>query len=391
MRVQNEGTGKSSWWMINPDAKPGKSARRRATSMETSKFEKRRGRVKKKVEAMRNCLGATDASPSPCSSVSEGLDMFPESPLHSGSFQLSPQDFRPRASSSASSCGRLSPIPAVEPDCWSSSPYAAYADQLAGSLEQNMKLDQGFPGQTQGQQHQQADQPAGPPPPYQPAFDVQYASPGAGGAAANPSGLAFATTCPVHRVQGCSCMLRCPPEVGSPPRRAKQASVTPSGLSPSYRSEPSPPQPQQPPPPYPPPSPDDLEALPGSSPGALGGALAGLVDSLDGMADAPTTMMGQLMAGALNTSTLLDDLNFKIEGEFDCNVEEVIERELSLEGSLDFNFGQHSAHSQHLQPLQQQGAMAPQHGGAMGGGMGATMSSPQAPYTTVTSGHSWVH
>lgn len=422
MRVQNEGTGKSSWWMINPDAKPGKSARRRATSMETSKFEKRRGRVKKKVEAMRNCLGATDASPSPCSSVSEGLDMFPESPLHSGSFQLSPQDFRPRASSSASSCGRLSPIPAVEPDCWSSSPYAAYADQLAGSLEQNMKLDQmytGFPGQTQGQQHQQADQPAGPPPPYQPAFDVQYASPGAGGgaaaaaataaaaAAANPSGLAFATTCPVHRVQGCSCMLRCPPE-----------SVTPSGLSPSYRSEPSPPQPQQPPPPYPPPSPDDLEALPGSlppglspgpadvpgslsgslsgSPGALGGALAGLVDSLDGMADAPTTMMGQLMAGALNTSTLLDDLNFKIEGEFDCNVEEVIERELSLEGSLDFNFGQHSAHSQHLQPLQQsvsgqQGAMAPQHGGAMGGGMGATMSSPQAPYTTVTSGHSWVH
>lgn len=49
MRVQNEGTGKSSWWMINPDAKPGKSARRRATSMETSKFEKRRGRVKKKV------------------------------------------------------------------------------------------------------------------------------------------------------------------------------------------------------------------------------------------------------------------------------------------------------------------------------------------------------
>ena len=56
MRVQNEGTGKSSWWMINPDAKPGKSSRRRATSMETSKFEKRRGRVKKKVETLRNGL-----------------------------------------------------------------------------------------------------------------------------------------------------------------------------------------------------------------------------------------------------------------------------------------------------------------------------------------------
>jgi forkhead box protein O3 len=81
MRVQNEGTGKSSWWMINPDAKPGKSVRRRAASMETSKFEKRRGRVKKKVELMRN--GALpDTTPSPSSSVSESLDLFPESPIH---------------------------------------------------------------------------------------------------------------------------------------------------------------------------------------------------------------------------------------------------------------------------------------------------------------------
>lgn len=111
MRVQNEGTGKSSWWMINPDAKPGKAARRRATSMETQKYEKKRGRVKKKVEALRN----SGATPSPSSSVSEGQDLFPESPVHHG-FQLSP-DFRPRASSNASSCGgRLSPIPAVETD-----------------------------------------------------------------------------------------------------------------------------------------------------------------------------------------------------------------------------------------------------------------------------------
>ncbi|XP_066246483.1 forkhead box protein O isoform X5 [Euwallacea similis] len=79
MRVQNEGTGKSSWWMINPDAKPGKSPRRRAVSMETSKFEKRRGRVKKKVELMRNGT-LPDQPPSPSSSVSESLDLFPESP-----------------------------------------------------------------------------------------------------------------------------------------------------------------------------------------------------------------------------------------------------------------------------------------------------------------------
>ncbi|XP_053212153.1 forkhead box protein O-like isoform X2 [Panonychus citri] len=106
-RVQNEGTGKSSWWVINPEAKPGKAARRRAASMETQKYEKKRGRVKKKVEALRNGTILDDKA-SPGSSVSEGLDMFPESPLHHG-FQLSP-DFRPRASSNASSCGRLSPI-----------------------------------------------------------------------------------------------------------------------------------------------------------------------------------------------------------------------------------------------------------------------------------------
>lgn len=87
MRVQNEGTGKSSWWMLNPDAKPGKSVRRRAASMETSKFEKRRGRAKKRVEALRNgqmtgMVGIlNDATPSPSSSVSEGLDLFPESPF----------------------------------------------------------------------------------------------------------------------------------------------------------------------------------------------------------------------------------------------------------------------------------------------------------------------
>lgn len=130
----------------------GKSVRRRAASMETSKYEKRRGRAKKRVEALRSaglsgthfkrnprifkpeniqkkilffintkdmilllppppishhssipiylCLstsiefhllpkvfdtgipGINDVSPSPSSSISEGLDLFPDSPLH---------------------------------------------------------------------------------------------------------------------------------------------------------------------------------------------------------------------------------------------------------------------------------------------------------------------
>ena len=38
VRVQNEGTGKSSWWMMNPDAKAGsgKNSRRRTPSVDTT-------------------------------------------------------------------------------------------------------------------------------------------------------------------------------------------------------------------------------------------------------------------------------------------------------------------------------------------------------------------
>lgn len=50
VRIQNEGTGKSSWWMLNPEGgKNGKSPRRRAASMDNnSKFTKSRGRAAKK-------------------------------------------------------------------------------------------------------------------------------------------------------------------------------------------------------------------------------------------------------------------------------------------------------------------------------------------------------
>ncbi|XP_062910449.1 forkhead box protein O1-A isoform X2 [Mobula hypostoma] len=54
VRVQNEGTGKSSWWMLNPEGgKSGKSPRRRAASMDNnSKFAKSRGRAAKKKAAL---------------------------------------------------------------------------------------------------------------------------------------------------------------------------------------------------------------------------------------------------------------------------------------------------------------------------------------------------
>lgn len=103
MRIQNEGTGKSSWWVINPDAKPGKAPRRRAGSMETKSLEKKRGRIKKRIEAIK--AGQENGSMS-----SEDFQ-----DLHYN-FNLSPE-FRTRAGSNASSCGRLSPIQAaVEPD-----------------------------------------------------------------------------------------------------------------------------------------------------------------------------------------------------------------------------------------------------------------------------------
>ncbi|EDV24473.1 uncharacterized protein TRIADDRAFT_25137, partial [Trichoplax adhaerens] len=44
VRVQNEGTGKSSWWTLNTDAKPGKATRRRAGSIDG--VARRRGRMK---------------------------------------------------------------------------------------------------------------------------------------------------------------------------------------------------------------------------------------------------------------------------------------------------------------------------------------------------------
>ncbi|TRZ02091.1 hypothetical protein DNTS_003249 [Danionella cerebrum] len=50
IRVQNEGTGKSSWWMLNPEGgKMGKGPRRRALSMDNgTKYLKSRGRVSRK-------------------------------------------------------------------------------------------------------------------------------------------------------------------------------------------------------------------------------------------------------------------------------------------------------------------------------------------------------
>ncbi|XP_045695011.1 forkhead box protein O1 [Phyllostomus hastatus] len=114
IRVQNEGTGKSSWWMLNPEGgKSGKSPRRRAASMDNnSKFSKSRGRAAKKKASLQP--GAEGAGDSPGSQFSK----WPASPgSHSNDDFDTWSTFRPRTSSNASTVsGRLSPIMTEQDD-----------------------------------------------------------------------------------------------------------------------------------------------------------------------------------------------------------------------------------------------------------------------------------
>lgn len=114
IRVQNEGTGKSSWWMLNPEGgKSGKSPRRRAASMDNnSKFAKSRGRAAKKKSSLQS--GQEGAGDSPGSQFSK----WPASPgSHSNDDFDNWSTFRPRTSSNASTIsGRLSPIMTEQDD-----------------------------------------------------------------------------------------------------------------------------------------------------------------------------------------------------------------------------------------------------------------------------------
>ncbi|XP_069014252.1 forkhead box protein O3B [Embiotoca jacksoni] len=112
IRVQNEGTGKSSWWMINPEGgKGGKAPRRRAVSMDNSnKYTKSaRGRAAKKKAALQAAAAAAGEGGGDSPS---GLSKWPGSPTSRSSEELDAwTDFRSRTNSNASTLsGRLSPI-----------------------------------------------------------------------------------------------------------------------------------------------------------------------------------------------------------------------------------------------------------------------------------------
>ncbi|XP_037532779.1 forkhead box protein O6 [Nematolebias whitei] len=117
IRVQNEGTGKSSWWMLNPDGgKMGKAPRRRAVSMDNStKYLKSKGRIRGK-RVGRPGIGAGSAvvglqsSPNHSSPSQKALPGSGGSSGTDGEFDAW-TDLHSRASSSASTLsGRLSPI-----------------------------------------------------------------------------------------------------------------------------------------------------------------------------------------------------------------------------------------------------------------------------------------
>ncbi|KAF3705956.1 Forkhead box protein O1-A [Channa argus] len=124
VRIQNEGTGKSSWWMLNPEGgKNGKSPRRRAASMDNnSKFAKSRGRATKKKMTMQE--GAGGGSASPGSHYSNWLG----SPNSHSNEDFEPwSSFRTRTSSDASTLsGHHSPFPSEQDDLGESDSHMIY-------------------------------------------------------------------------------------------------------------------------------------------------------------------------------------------------------------------------------------------------------------------------
>ncbi|XP_067853300.1 forkhead box protein O1-like [Heptranchias perlo] len=142
IRVHNEATGKSSWWMLNPEGgKSGKSPRRRAASMDNnSKLVKSKGRAARKKAALQAAQEGSSDSPGP------QVSKWPGSPS-----SLKNEDseawtsFRPRTSSNAStlSTGRLSPIMPEQEDLeddelHSALVYPSSSSKLPSTLTENI-------------------------------------------------------------------------------------------------------------------------------------------------------------------------------------------------------------------------------------------------------------
>uniref|UniRef100_F1KRA7 Forkhead box protein O n=1 Tax=Ascaris suum TaxID=6253 RepID=F1KRA7_ASCSU len=120
MRIQNEGAGKSSWWVINPDAKPGRNPRRqRSATLETSTkaaMEKKRRGARKKAMEMRAAGTLHSASSSVVGSQASIIshELYGDNDDSLGNFE---PIFRPRTQSNLSIAGsssRVSPSMATD-------------------------------------------------------------------------------------------------------------------------------------------------------------------------------------------------------------------------------------------------------------------------------------
>jgi len=114
MRVQNEGAGKSSWWMVNPDAvaRAAKTPRRpRAFTMDTRSYERQRRGGGRTQRQSRDLLARAPAPTqrSPASAVSMVGDSPPAAAAAEEPKDPFGLEYRTRASSFG---GRLSPIDA---------------------------------------------------------------------------------------------------------------------------------------------------------------------------------------------------------------------------------------------------------------------------------------
>ncbi|CAB3408794.1 unnamed protein product [Caenorhabditis bovis] len=111
MRVQNEGAGKSSWWVINPEAKPGRNPRRtreRSNTIETTSkvhLDKTRRGARKRVKE-RGLIGNLHATINGSQASIVSHDLYEDESMQ-GNF-----DFRGRTQSNLSvpaSSSRVSP------------------------------------------------------------------------------------------------------------------------------------------------------------------------------------------------------------------------------------------------------------------------------------------
>ncbi|KAM5221410.1 forkhead box protein O4 [Ctenodactylus gundi] len=140
VKVHNEATGKSSWWMLNPEGgKSGKAPRRRAASMDSSsKLLRGRSKAPKKKPSVLPAPpeGVTPTSPighfakwsgSPCSRSRDEADVW--------------TTFRPRSSSNASTVStRLSPM-RPESEVLAEEEMPASVSSYAGSVPPTLNED----------------------------------------------------------------------------------------------------------------------------------------------------------------------------------------------------------------------------------------------------------